>query len=342
MLARMRFPMKKANATQYLLKRSRFLWSLLFVLLLAACSSPDDAASAEDDVATQQAVALSHVEATAAPALSTIESTDTPISPTKTPMPTATQTLIPTATDTPEPTATNTPEPTATRTASPTPLPPTATPPAPTSAPIVVVDPTVAPEPVLGLNLIPNGSFEEGHYHQNGIPELQLPDKWRIAWDEGPTGMGSAAWDVYVRPEVTVLSTSRLPPAEHGLYIYNGQHTLKIFKGQGAVSFRLMSDVTLEPGTYIIEAKMFADIVEKWEGGQKIWAQDPYAAEFRFLVGDGGTFWTPQRFGQINVHNFTFTVDEFQTITVAIAMRGRYAISNNGWFIDDLSLRRIE
>jgi hypothetical protein len=87
---------------------------------------------------------------------------------------------------------------------------------------------------------------------------------------------------------------------------------------------------------------MFADVVEKWENRQKVWPADPTAAEFRFIVGDGGTNWTRQNFGQINVHNWTFTIDQPQTIKVGIWLRGKYAIGNNGWFIDDLSLRRIE
>ena len=164
----------------------------------------------------------------------------------------------------------------------------------------------------------------------------------RLEWDEGPTGVGNAAWDYFVRPEVRVLSTAFLPPEEHGIYIYNGQHTVKAFKGSGAVSFRLLTDITLEPGTYVIEAKMFPDIVEKWENKQKYWSQDPTAAEFRFIVGDGGTVWTPQRYGQVNVHNFTFTIDQTKTIPIGIWLKGKYAIANNGWFIDDLSVRRVE
>ena len=256
--------------------------------------------------------------------------------PTNTAVPTSTEVL---PTETPEPTATATTEPTATLPPSKTPAPVPTSPPAPA---LPAAPPTLPPEPVLGVNLIPNGSFEEGHYNQNGVPELQLPNGWRLEWDEGPTGFGDASWDVYVRPEARVLSTAFLPPEEHGLYIYNGQHTIKIFKGSGAVSFRLLADVSLEPGTYMIEAKMFADIVEKWENRAKVWSVDPSAAEFHFVVGDGGTFWTKQNYGQINVHNWTFTVDQPQTITVGLAFRGKYAISNNGWFIDDVSLRRVE
>ena len=320
----------------------------LLLFFLAACSSPKEDIENETQTAPNENAAVAQVKASDVPAMNTIAPTNTSIPPINTPEPSPTSTVEPTdsveptATSTLQPTATNTIEPTPTNTVTPTNLPPTAAPPESTSLPLPPPQPTTPSEPILGPNLIPNGSFEEGHYNQDGIPELQLPVKWRISWDEGPTGIGNAAWDVYVRPEVSVLSTSRLPPSEHSLYIYNGQHTVKVFKGQGALSFRLSTDVLLEPGTYIIEAKMFADIVERWENGQKVWAQDPYAAEFRFLVGDGGTFWTPQRFGQINVHNYTFTVDETKNITISLAMRGRYAIANNGWFIDDLSLRRIE
>ncbi len=265
-----------------------------------------------------------------------VDPTDPP-PPTSTALPTSTaapptETPSATPTDTPEPTATSAP------TSTPAPVQPTA-PPQPTSPPAPA--PTEGP-PVLGVNLLRNGSFEEGWYNQNGIPELQLPNHWRIEWDEGPTGVGNASWDYYVRPEARVLIAAYLPPEEHPLYIYDGAYTVKIFKGSGAVSFRLLTDVTLEPGTYVIEAKMFADIVGSWAEGEKQWAGDPTSAEFRFLVDQGGTNWQPQRFGQINVHNWTFTIDEPKTITVGIGLRGRYAIANNGWFIDDLSLRRVE
>jgi hypothetical protein len=263
-----------------------------------------------------------------------------PAPPTNTAVPTST--TVP-ATDTPEPSPTATVQPTATLQPINTPAPVTteaSAPAAPTQPP--AAPPTTAAEPVLGVNLLPNGSFEQGHYNQNGIPELQLPNGWRLEWDEGPTGFGSEKWDAYVRPEARVLDTRFLPPEEHGLYIFEGTHTVKIFKGSGAVSFRLLTDVTLEPGTYLIEAKMFADVVEKWENRQKVWPADPTAAEFRFLVGDGGTVWTRQNYGQRNVHNWTFTVDSPQTIRVGVWLRGKYAIANNGWFIDDLSLRRVQ
>jgi hypothetical protein len=334
-----------------------FLLFFLLSSLLVACES-DNSDVIEATITVEQEPAMENV--------ATISATWTPVAvaveeeePEPTDLPPPTNTAVPTSTisptnttvastETPEATSTVTPEPTATA------VPPTATNlPAPTSPPVATVEiqptsppppaePTTAAEPVLGVNLLPNPSFEEGHYNQDGVPELQLPVKWRLEWDEGPTGVGNAAWDYFVRPEVRVLSTAFLPPEEHGIYIYNGQHTVKAFKGSGAVSFRLLTDITLEPGTYVIEAKMFPDIVEKWENKQKYWSQDPTAAEFRFIVGDGGTVWTPQNYGQVNVHNFTFTIEETKTIPIGIWLKGKYAIANNGWFIDDLSVRRVE
>jgi hypothetical protein len=337
------------------------LFFILTLFLLAGCGSPEADPAADMAGPDQVATAVERVAAvqttwTPLPVVleeDELEPTD-PAPPTSTTVPTST--AVPTntavsATGTPEATPTETAESTATN------PPPSATsPPAPTSppastseavptsppAPPPAAEPTLAAEPVLGVNLLPNPSFEEGHYNQNGVPELQLPNKWRLEWDEGPTGLGNAAWDYFVRPEVRVLSTAFLPPEEHGLYVYNGQHTVKAFKGNGAVNFRMLTDITLEPGTYVIEAKMFADIVDKWENRQKQWAQDPTAAEVRFLVGDGGTVWMPQNYGQINVHNFTFTIDQTQTIPIGIGLKGKYAIANNGWFIDDLSVRRVE
>ena len=344
------------------------IWFLLFFILLltglVACDTPasegtnpsndpDQAPTVEPGSAAEQVTAVPATWTPVPVVIAEVEPEPTdPPPPTNTAVPTSTiqpTSTVELATETPEATATETPEPTATNppptaTSQPAPTSPPAAPvePQPTSPPPPPAEATAPAEPVLGVNLLPNPSFEEGHYNQNGIPELQLPNKWRLEWDEGPTGMGNAAWDYFVRPEVRVLSTAFLPPEEHGLYIYNGQHTVKAFKGSGAVSFRLLTDITLEPGTYIIEAKMFADIVEKWENKQKYWAQDPTAAEFRFLVGDGGTVWTPQNYGQVNVHNYTFTINETKTIPIGIWLKGKYAIANNGWFIDDLSVRRIE
>ncbi len=259
------------------------------------------------------------------PPSSTPLPTATAVPATATPQPIATDTAVPTdtplpPTNTPLPaTATNTPNP-----ASPTPLPP----------------PTNTPPPVYSGNLLPNGSFEEGHYNMSGIAELQIPNGWLFEWDEGPTGFGEN--HVYFRPETRVLPSASLPPAEHPLFIYNGQYTVKVFKGYGPISFRLMTDVYLEPGTYTLEVNIFPDLYVDYVNNQKVWAGDPYSGEVRFIVTGASTDWFLPQFGMRNTFTHTFTVQQAGAVRVGFGMRGRYGILNNGWFMDDWSLRRVE
>jgi len=219
--------------------------------------------------------------------------------------------------------------------------PPPSAPPAPPPPPPPADPAPPPPPPVQGANLFVNPSFEEGWYHPNNIPELQLPSGWSLTWDEGPTGFGSQAYDVYMRPEVRVLSEQFLPPHERPLFIADGKQTVKLFKGQGPVSFRIFQNVTLQPGSYRIEVNFFPDLVTGYSNGQKQFA-DPYAGEMRFIVGNGGSGWLLQNHGQQNKVTYDFTINSTQTIPVGFAARGKFAISNNGWFIDDFSLVKIQ
>lgn len=252
--------------------------------------------------------------------------------------PTATAT---TAAPVVEPTAVSV-QPTATPQPTAVPVQPTAVPVQPTQPPIVLPTATAgAPAPPVGVNLLPNGSFEAGWYHPGDVPELQIPNNWRFEWDEGATGFGNEVWDVWRRPEVRVLSRQFLPPEEHGLFIWDGDQTLKVFKGGAPMSFRLVTDVTLQPGTYLLEINFFPDLVVGYDGG-KIWAPDPLSGEVRLMAGNGGTDWIFPSFGQRQTYRYQFTVTETQMMRVGAALRGRFAIENNGWFLDNWSLTRVE
>lgn len=192
-----------------------------------------------------------------------------------------------------------------------------------------------------GQNLLPNYSFEGGWYHPNGVPELQIPNNWHVAWQTGPTGFGSEPWDVWVRPEVRVLPSEQLPPEEHPLFIWHGNQTVKIFKGFGAISFELATDLWLPAGKYVFEMSVFPDLVVGYdENGNKIWAPDPLSGEVKLLAGSTTTGWLLPTFGQKNSYYYVFTLSQAQTVRLGAAMRGRYAIRNNGWFMDDWWLWR--
>jgi hypothetical protein len=344
---------KRKSSPSISLLTAWLLFLSLFAPALAACRSDPEVEPTPDSVAEATGAIDAEVEQPTGDPVATPEAEgETPAAldtlpppPTTTPRPTSTPvpaTDTPEATSTPEDTAT--PESTPTETATPTRTASPTSPPQPTRPP--ATRPPAPPGPVdpatLGGNLLPNPSFEEGHYNQNGVAELQLPNGWRVEWDEGNTGFGNQVWDVYVRPETRVLSTAFLPPAEHPLFIFDGSHTVKIFKGAGAVSVRMLADVNLQPGTYVLEVQFFSDVYEGFENGQKLFSINPDAAETRLIAGAGATNWQRQNYGQKNVVTYTFTLNSAQTIPVGVALRGRYAIANNGWFLDNFSLRRVQ
>jgi hypothetical protein len=215
-----------------------------------------------------------------------------------------------------------------------------------TPSPVPVASETPAPSPTIaavsGINLLPNPSFEGGWYHINDIPELQVPNHWTLEWDVGENPFDPDPWNAFVRPESRVLNGDFLPPDEHDLFIWDGEYTAKIFKRTGALSFRLFTNVNLEPGTYQFEINVFPDMVDAYtELGEKIWAPDPLSAELRFLTGDTVGNWIFPSFGERNTYRHAFQINSSGQYRVGVAFLGRWAILNNGWFLDDWSLRQL-
>lgn len=235
---------------------------------------------------------------------------------------------------TPRPTNTAWPTDTPTSTITKTPVPP------PVASETPAPSPTIAA--VSGINLLPNPSFEGGWYHIGGIPELQVANHWTLEWDAGNNPLDPDPWNAFVRPESRVLNGDFLPADEHDLFIWDGDYTAKIFKRTGALSFRLFTNVNLEPGTYQFEINVFPDMVDSYtENGDKSWAPDPLSAEFRFLSGDTVGNWIFPSFGERNTYRHAFQINSAGQYRVGVAFRGRWAILNNGWFLDNWSLHQL-
>lgn len=207
-------------------------------------------------------------------------------------------------------------------------------PPSSTSQP-----PTPTPQP-LAANLLPNPSFENGSYRRDGINELEVPNNWYLETEEGYNYLDPAANNLFLRPESRVLPASNLPEAEHPLFIFDGYYTVKVFKGGAPTSFRLFTDVYLQPGTYTFAIQFFPDLVWGYAGGQKVWAYLPQAGEARFVVGSGGSEWVSVQPGVKNTLSHTFTLSAAGPIRLGAAFRNRYVLSNNGWFLDAWSLQQ--
>lgn len=220
-----------------------------------------------------------------------------------------------------------------------------------------------------GDNLLLNPSFEgEGDcqinpphpelcwYHPGGIPELQIPIRWVFdyenQWDGRDCGQPPVCdnpltpepddwWNAWIRPEVRVLPAQLLPPHEHPLFIWDGNNTLKVFKGYGSISYVLRQGVWLEPGTYVMEISVFPDLVVDYDDqGNKIPAPDPLSGEIEFHAGNTSSGWVLPSFLDKNTYYYVFVRTEAGQTEIKIAIRGRYAIRNNGWFMDDWWLWR--
>lgn len=302
----------------------KYLWIVcLFLLLTSGCQ----ALRSESEIPTRIAAAstLEPVAPTTIPG--PVPATWTPLAGSALVSPTADPQASrpPQSTFTPWPTITQTP--TETPTSSPT----------PTDTPT----PTTTPIPA-GVNLLPNSSFEEGWYHIDNIPELQVPRLWTLEWVAGDNPLDPDPWNDFVRPESRVLNFDFLPPSEWDLFIWDGSHTVKVFKGEGAIYFTLSTMVYLEPGEYVFEVQVFPDLVVGYTaGGGKIYADDPLSGELQFIVDVPATTWILPHIGRRSSYGHTFTIENARMVRVGLAVRGRWAIENNGWFMDDWSLIQV-
>jgi LysM repeat protein len=199
-----------------------------------------------------------------------------------------------------------------------------------------------APPPAsAAANLLPNPSFEADWYFFNGVDEWQLPTQWMLAVDEGPNTLTPGSGGAFLRPEVRLLTTAHLPAGERELFVFDGQKTIKAFKGGAPTNFAIFTDITLPPGAYRLTIRFFPDTILAYDGSRKILNQQPLAAEFRIIYDSGGTAWAEAAVGVRNVHTYDFTLTATQTVRLGGAFRNRYVGSNNGWFIDDWSLQAL-
>ncbi|MCA9988386.1 MAG: LysM peptidoglycan-binding domain-containing protein [Anaerolineales bacterium] len=208
-----------------------------------------------------------------------------------------------------------------------------------------VAAPAATPVPVqvgpVGPNLLPNWSFEEGWYFYQGVAEWQIPNSWLLYVDEGPNTLSPGDGGNFLRPEIRVVPRTDIPPNEHNLFIFDGNNTIKAFKGGAPTSFAIFADVTLQPGRYRLTISFFPDIVAGYDNGSKVWAAQPFSSEARLIVNNGGTDWATPVPGQKTTWTYDFSVDAAGVVRVGGAFRSRYINNNNGWFLDAWSLQAL-
>ncbi|MCC6605119.1 MAG: LysM peptidoglycan-binding domain-containing protein [Anaerolineae bacterium] len=193
----------------------------------------------------------------------------------------------------------------------------------------------------VGPNLLPNFSFEEGWYFFQGVSEWQIPNSWLLAVDEGPNTLEGGSGGNFLRPEIRVVPKSDIPAVEHAAFVFDGQNTIKAFKGGAPTNFAIFTDITLQPGRYRLTINFFPDIVITYNSNNKVWATQPLSSEARVIVDNGGTEWIVPTSGSKATLTYDFVVEETRTVRVGGAFRSRLVNNNNGWFLDAWSLQAL-
>ncbi len=216
---------------------------------------------------------------------------------------------------------------------------------------------TTAAQQQSDVNLLTNPSFEDGYFLQDSIPELAVPNGWRMHYLDNVPFDGSAG--NAVRPETVVWFIGDAPANEQSLFFRHGSYALKVFKGGLPVYAALSQDVSgLEVGRkYRLVAPIYIDIVDRWENGVKIAPAKLSSGVVRLGAGPVGApwlemsainysgFWTAETISPfylaypVFVYDFTAT-DANMTVYIEFGSRDSYA--NNGFFLDTPGLYALD
>jgi hypothetical protein len=125
------------------------------------------------------------------------------------------------------------------------------------------------------------------------------------------------------------------------LYVLDGDHTLKPFKGNGSLFWGLRQVLNIPNGEYLLSLKVFADLVKEYVNGQKVWADDPNGRDGLikvYLNNEPADFQslTP---GEWNDVSLVLDITQGDMLHVDFMMP--FPLINNGLFLDDWSLELI-
>lgn len=177
-----------------------------------------------------------------------------------------------------------------------------------------------------------NGSFEGGWYHPDGIPELQIPNKYEFSYNTGDNPINSDPGNEFVRPEVRVLPKDQLPPHEQDLFVLDGDYCLKIFGGAWNAS--LSQSLELEPGLYFLNIRVYGDLVMDYDENGKVPAKDPLSGRIRVHVNGNVGEWeylAPLRWSR---YGFILSTTETRIASITIEFMLPHALKSNGIFAD--------
>lgn len=201
-------------------------------------------------------------------------------------------------------------------------------------------------------NLLTNPGFETGHYQQDNISQITVPNGWRMHWLDNVTFPQAHDSLPAFRPETVVWNADGGIPVGEEHFWRDGRFTLKIFKGWAPIVAALSQDVTgLQPGrSYRLSAPVLGDVYD-WDG-KKVASWDPNHALVRLGAGPTGAAWRDESaiayspflaapFLQYQTYTFDFQATQ-ANMTVWVEVVASYPHTNNGFFIDLVELRALD
>lgn len=206
---------------------------------------------------------------------------------------------------------------------------------------------------ITGPNLLVNSGFEEGHYNQDGIAEITVPNGWRMHWSNGELIFGGE-WPS-ARPETVVWNAKGGIPEGEEIFWKDGIYTMKVFKSWTPMWAAMSQDVSnLEVGRkYRMVVPIFIDIFEDYEGGKKIIPERKDTGRVRLGASPVGATWRDENAIKYSGWWTAETIDPFYqayptfiydfvatepNMTVWIEMASTYPYPNNGFFFDTPAL----
>jgi len=203
-----------------------------------------------------------------------------------------------------------------------------------------------------GPNILVNSGFEEGHYSQDGLSEITVPNGWRMHWLDGQPFPLIHEGEVARRPETVVWNANGGIPAGEEILWRDGIYTFKVFKGWAPMYAALSQDVSgLEVGRrYRIIAPIFTDIYD-WEG-KKVAPWDANHGRIRLGASPVGATWLdeasinyspffPGAYGQYQSYIYDFTATQ-SDMTIWVEMVASYPHVNNGFFTDIITMHALD
>lgn len=197
-------------------------------------------------------------------------------------------------------------------------------------------------------NLLPNPNFEDGHYLYNNQSSLAVPNNWTLWFAPPEMDKLGGQDDPWGQPETVVWygGNDAVPDSDKNEFFRNGDYTLKIFGAWRPVWSTFYTDVSgLTPGVnYTLTVPIYPDLISGYQSnGQKIFAdEDAGQHRLRVEIPNTGVVvhdsdWFNLKPGEWHERSMTFTASQ-STMRIAFEMRGKWGLSNNGWFVDEVSL----